>query len=209
MTKFEKYQDYVIKDGKLVGEFDQMYKDFDDPWEQSTRELFASAKAVCLNLVESFQCQKVIELGCGFGQFTDRLKKICPSVSGLDISPTAIDVARKRYPNCDFHVSKFPDLELIRTLGPDCIVMAEITWYVLDDLDNFLAFLKNEMPDTLLIHMLMTYSAGEQKYGADKFTNLTEIKDYFGMNYIEWGEVESAEMGGGKRTYFAGRYGKI
>ena len=44
---------------------------------------------------------------------------------------------------------------------------------------------------------------------ADKFTNLSEIKNYFGMNYYEWGEVQSAEMGGGKRTYFAGRYGKI
>ena len=30
MKKYDKYQDYVIKDGKLVGEFEQMYKDFDD-----------------------------------------------------------------------------------------------------------------------------------------------------------------------------------
>ena len=27
-----KYQDYVIKDGKFVGEFDEMYKKFSDPW---------------------------------------------------------------------------------------------------------------------------------------------------------------------------------
>tara|TARA_A100001011_G_scaffold189381_1_gene197872 strand:+ start:114 stop:425 length:312 start_codon:yes stop_codon:yes gene_type:complete len=75
MKKHDKYQDYVIKDGKLVGEFEQMYKDFDDPWEQSTRESYASEKALCLNLVESFKCQNVVELGCGFGQLTDRLKK--------------------------------------------------------------------------------------------------------------------------------------
>lgn len=29
------YHDYVIKDGKLIGEFDKMYADCDDPWHQS------------------------------------------------------------------------------------------------------------------------------------------------------------------------------
>ena len=31
MKKHKKYQDYVIKNGKLIGEFEEMYKDFDDP----------------------------------------------------------------------------------------------------------------------------------------------------------------------------------
>ena len=44
MKKYQRYQDYVIKDGKFVGEFEQMYKDFDDPWEQSALEQHASEK---------------------------------------------------------------------------------------------------------------------------------------------------------------------
>ena len=209
MAKYDRYQDYVIKDGKLVGEFEQMYKDFDDPWEQSEREKYASEKSVCINLVEAFERQNVIELGCGFGQLTDRLRKICPNTTGLDISQTAIKKAKKRYPKCDFRISKFLDFDLLRSLQPDCIVMAEITWYVLDDLDRFLEFLKKEMPNTLLIHLLTTYPKGEQKYGVDKFTTLSEIKDYFGMKYFEWGEIEKTEMNGCKRTYFAGCYGDI
>lgn len=31
----QKYQDYVIKDGRFVGRFDEMYRHFDDPWHQS------------------------------------------------------------------------------------------------------------------------------------------------------------------------------
>ena len=31
LTKYSRYQDYVIKNGRLVGEFDEMYRDFDDP----------------------------------------------------------------------------------------------------------------------------------------------------------------------------------
>ncbi len=52
----------------------------------------------------------------------------------------------------------------------------------------------------------MTYKSGEQKYGANKFTNLREIKEYFGMNYLESGEIERLEYNGGKRTYFVGRF---
>ena len=62
--KYTRYQDYVIKQGKLVGEFDDMYKDFDDPWHQSTLEVFASEKVVGLNLLkhlkEKFNIQTVV-----------------------------------------------------------------------------------------------------------------------------------------------------
>ena len=84
--------------------------------------------------------------------------------------------------------------------------MAETTWYVLDELDEFIYFLKSEMPQTLLIHMLTTYKKGQQSYGAEKFTTLEEIKDYFKMNYYEWGENSNPYRNGGKRTYFAGSY---
>ena len=46
MTRYERYQDYVIKDGKLVGEFESMYQDFDNPWDQSFREDAVLSKSV-------------------------------------------------------------------------------------------------------------------------------------------------------------------
>lgn len=200
VRKYERYQDYVIKDGQLVGEFEQMYQDFEDPWEQSTCEKFASEKAVCVNLIEALNCQRVIELGCGFGHLTDRINRVCDEVYGVDISPTAIEKAEILYPKCEFKVSVFPDFELLREIKPDCIVMAEITWYILNELDGFIDFLKSHMPETVLNHLLTTYGQGEQKFGAEKFTNLTEIKNYFGMNYLESGEIEKTQFGGVKRT---------
>ena len=204
--KYPRYQDYVIKNGVLVGEFDEMYRDFEDPWGQSTEEEFSSDKAVCLNLVKSMRFQNIVEIGCGLGHFSNRLNLICDSVTGLDISSVAVKKAALSYPSCCFEVSEFPDLERLRLLKPDCIVMAEVTWYVLEHLDDFIEFLRNELPDTYLIHMLMTYPLGEQKYGADKFTNLAEIKSYFGMNYHESGLVQNHRHNGGSRTYFMGRF---
>lgn len=31
------YHDYVIKDGQFIGEFNEMYRAFDDPWMQKNQ----------------------------------------------------------------------------------------------------------------------------------------------------------------------------
>ena len=33
------YHDYVIKDGRFVGQFDQMYKDCENPWPETEKDL--------------------------------------------------------------------------------------------------------------------------------------------------------------------------
>ena len=33
-----KYQDFVIKEGEFIGDFEQMYKKFDNPWHQADIE---------------------------------------------------------------------------------------------------------------------------------------------------------------------------
>ena len=45
-----KYQDFVIKDGKFVGEFEKMYQQFEDPWDQTKKgyvENSISRQIVC------------------------------------------------------------------------------------------------------------------------------------------------------------------
>lgn len=213
--KYTRYQDYVIKQGKLVGEFDEMYKDFDDPWHQSTLEVFASEKAVGLNLLkhlkEKFNIQTVVELGCGFGDYTARIEELGLRAIGLDISPTAIAKAKFKHAsqvqkscNLEFLVSEFVNFNQLKQLKPDVILMPEITWYVLDQLVDFCNYLKKELPDTFLIHMLMTDDPGVQVYGREYFTNLNEILAFFDMHYLESGLVNVAA--GGARTWFLGTW---
>ncbi len=206
MPKHPRYQDYVIADGKLVGDFEAMYRDFDDPWEQTTREQFASEKAVALNLLARLKarhgCRRVLELGCGFGDFTARAAALGLDAIGMDISETAVKKAAERHPQARFLAGALREHDKIRTLAPDIIVMAEITWYVLEDLPAFIDFLKRELPNVYLVHLLMTYAPGVQKYGREWFTNLDEIKQYFGMEYLESGLVH---YDGGARTWFLAR----
>lgn len=204
-AKYPRYQDYVIKDGQLVGEFEQMYRDYEDPWEQTTREEWVSEKAVALNVIRRLRAHKVIELGCGLGYFTKRIADLGVDVLGVDVSETAIRKARARCQDVNFVVGDILDFAIYREYRPDVIVMAEMTWYVLEKLDAFLKFLRQEFPDTYLIHLLTTYPAGVQKYGTSKFTNLSEIMTYFGAMYIEWGEITYQELRGCTRTYFVGQ----
>src|SRR5262245_46737042 len=207
MTKYARYQDYAIRDGQLIGEFEQMYKDFDDPWHQ-TSEHFASEKAAAINLLSRLKAnhgiRRVLEFGCGLGEFSARIAAVGLEVIGIEISDTAIERARKRHGDrVEFMVGRFGDFELIKKASPDVIVMAEITWYVLDHLPGFLVFLKSEMPSVYLLHLLATYPPGVQKYGTDFFTCLAEVRDYFGMRYLESGEVHHP---GGTNTWFLGTW---
>src|SRR5450631_1681417 len=129
MPKYPRYQDYVIRDGRLIGEFEQLYRDFEDPWLEAKSEQFASDKAAGLNLLCRLKAhhgiRSVLELGCGFGHFSARVAANDLKAVGIDISETAISIARTRHLNAEFHVGTIEDHDLIREIKPEVIVMAE------------------------------------------------------------------------------------
>ena len=213
MSEFKpNYHDFVIKDGFLIGDFEGLYKNIDDPWFQSREDhIFDSRREIC-----KLQCQKaknlygsnrILEVGCGFGFLTDQITKLGFETLGTDISPTAIDKAVRINPNSNFKVAPYNDFGIIKDFNPDIIIMSEITWYILDSLDEFLfnikSFAKEKNSPFFLIHILATYKNNVQRYGRDKFTNLDEIKEYFDLDYLEAGYIEVKRSDSDSRgTYF-------
>ena len=200
-----RYQDYVIRDGELIGEFEELYQDFDNPWDQTERERRASEKFVAIHLLQGLGVRKVLELGSGLGQFAGALTEAGFEVRGIEISPTAVEKARLAYPDVDFQVGDVLDFDKYREFDPDAIVMAEITWLVLPQLDELRTFLRTEFAGRYFVHLLHTYGPGVQQYGRDQFTDLPGILAYFDLEYLEWGTVAKPEHEGGARTYFLGR----
>jgi trans-aconitate methyltransferase len=143
-TKYPRYQDYVIKDGKLVGDFEEMYRDFEDPWEQTTREKGVFEKRIALDIIRREGYERVMELGCGLGEFTSQIQRASRFALGVDVSPTAIQKARLSHPNAEFIIGDVLDLDIYRHFKPDCIVFSEITWYILEKLDTLKTFLHQE-----------------------------------------------------------------
>jgi SAM-dependent methyltransferase len=210
------YQDYVISNGKLVGDFEGMYENFDDPWHQSAQDhIFDSRRQIAINycnrLRSKYGVSKVVEVGCGFGHLTESLRKNGFDALGTDISKTAIKKASNLYPESRFKQLSFSDFDNLFSLKPSILIMAEITWYILDDLDQFLfrlnEYAKQSQEPVFLIHLLATYEPGVQKYGADKFTNLEEIIQYFNLEYLEYGFVKTVTSFDDKSqgTYFVAK----
>ena len=111
MAKYHKYV-FDIDSRSLVGKFEEMYRQENvesfDSWHQDdSRQL---NRKIALDLLSEYNFANLVDLGCGKGALTHKLKKCNNHVLGLDISPTAIGVARTRFPDIEFHVADFNDL---------------------------------------------------------------------------------------------------
>ena len=200
MKSNAKYQDLVIKDGKLIGDWDNLYKNFDDPWMQSILDHKLDTRRqisilACQRLREEHNSLRVLELGCGFGFITQSLTELKFKAVGMDISENAIAKAKEKNPESIYRVGPFDDFDFIREFNPDILIMAELTWYVLENLDTFMhklkGFAKLKQNPVFLIHLLNTYKPGVQKYGLEKFKNHGEILKYFNLDYLESGYIET------------------
>jgi len=90
---------YTIHNGKLIGDFEGLYRSFEDPFTQSKKEKFETSKAAVINycnLLQEKRKKKLItlEIGCGFGQLTKNLSKLGFNSIGSDVSETAIKKAK-------------------------------------------------------------------------------------------------------------------
>jgi SAM-dependent methyltransferase len=172
-----RYQDFVIKDGKFIGEFEKMYQLFDDPWNQKKDgyvENSISRQIVC-NYIKHFDIKSIVEVGCGLGKTSNFIKKQTDAkVLGIDISSTSIDKAKNSYPDILFEVDDV--LNLHKYIEYDAVFFSEITWYLLEDklIDRALDLLSQYYKGKFFIHNLVFYK-GQQKYGVDYFTDLQEF----------------------------------
>ena len=101
------YHEYVIKDGKLIGDFEKMYQECDDPWLQDT-VLHKSNQYVLDNILPSNTKVTLLDIGCGKGFYTNLMfEKTNANIDAIDISKTAIKMASKKYSNINFIADSF------------------------------------------------------------------------------------------------------
>ncbi|TAE73234.1 MAG: class I SAM-dependent methyltransferase [Bacteroidetes bacterium] len=185
----ETYHDYVIKDGKFVGKFEEMYEKFEDPWTQSVQPNKYSRMAGIVHL-KNIQVKSILECGCGLGYYADWIYKETNVVpKSVDISAIAIEKAKKIFPKLDFEVADIcVDLEKYKEV--DCIVFAEIIWYILPNLKDIFEVMKTHFKGKYLIVNQVFYK-GSQKYGTEYFTNMQEFIDYVPFTLISKCEATS------------------
>ena len=138
------YHKYVFdeKNRKFIGDFDKMYavekiENFDS-WNQDDVDVLD--KKICLDILKQINNRTIIDIGCGKGALTHLMKKKDNSVIGLDISPKAVCIARKRFSNIEFFTTDIQDSSWVNRVyqlkpsfkdkGVDCVVCLETLSYI-------------------------------------------------------------------------------
>ena len=100
------YHKYVFdeENQEVVGKFEEMYQAEDvenyDSWHQDDMRLLT--KQISLVLLNRYNFNNILDVGCGKGAFTHLLKKENNQVTGIDVSKTAIQRAKAKYADISF-----------------------------------------------------------------------------------------------------------
>lgn len=157
------YHDYVIKEGKLIAEFEQMYqKSVGIPWHQDEQSEHIDVRLATELLRARGRVDWVVDYGCGLGYYLDILVRGLGAKGGegFDVSETAVQKARSNFTNYDFRQA---DLTILNNpalkrdseeSGPVTVhVIRGTLWYVFPKIEtvvhNLVARLSRE--DALVV----------------------------------------------------------
>jgi 2-polyprenyl-3-methyl-5-hydroxy-6-metoxy-1,4-benzoquinol methylase len=177
ITKID-YHDFVIKNGKLVGDFEGMYRKASEiPWHQDKTAYLPTA-TVLLDLISQYRPYKnVCEIGSGLGYFSQRIQeKLKIPVTGFDVSPTAVSRARTMFPEIRFGV-----LDITKeTCGVyDCVVVKEILWYVYPHLRVVLNNLQNMLSPEGTLFISQSFPPNKDYVGKEVISSPAHLHELF------------------------------
>lgn len=126
------YHKYVFEGNKFVGDFETMYAREDvegyDSWHQENhRNLRYSLSTAILN---NYIFEKILDLGCGKGYYTNTLKRANNYVCGVDGSLSAISKAQTKFKDIDFVCSDISEYIDKNTKYFDVVISMEVLSYL-------------------------------------------------------------------------------
>ena len=135
------YHDFVFRDGRLVGEFEQMYaKAVEVPWHQDRDGERLDCRLALAVAATAQSARDVLEVGCGLGYFADLLRQTLPEakITGSDVSATAISKASELFPEIGFGVCDIKQ-PLAAVGAYDLVVVRGSFWYLFDEMETVVA----------------------------------------------------------------------
>ena len=145
MSKSNDYHEYVFRDGKLVGEFEEMYRNSAIvPWHQDEQANWIDVRLAKEMLRDTGgSIDQIHDLGCGTGHYLDLIAQefLRPGGDsfGYDISETACRMAANNFPNSKFSVLNLAEQNASRCLSMQTAGAPQLTrlfmirgtlWYV-------------------------------------------------------------------------------
>lgn len=147
------YHRFVFRDGRLVGEFEEMYaageREGFDPWQQDGTD----ARHAEIVALRPDRVRTLLDLGCGKGTLTARLAAGCEGAVAYDVSPTAVRIAQERHPWIDFRVLDEPLADALAGQRFDLACALEVLSYLPDWRDTLAVLARHA--DRMLISLYL------------------------------------------------------
>ena len=162
------------------GDFEGMYRDIDDPWGcEAAKTSLNNRVFLDILFAADRRFDRVLDIGCGLGGLLSSIRQRnggAGEIVGIDISETAVAKARQKYPQIRFEQRNLLEQEPWRR-DFDLVVMSEVLWYVLADLDRFYDRVAVLLaPGGILgVHQ---YFPRDQRYGRDVLDGLSGYQQF-------------------------------
>jgi len=151
--------------------FDDMYEK-GNAWGILTDFVHHVRYDMLFDMIKNMRFRNALDIGCAYGLFTKRLKRISDSVTGTDISKISVNYCKKKYKNIKFRQEDILDLKEKNKY--DLIVCSETIYYMsrrkrINALRNIYNALKED--GILLISAAVTIP---KYFGYDEFIRFVE-----------------------------------
>lgn len=166
------------KSWTFKGDFEGIYRDFDDPWLCQQRNASIERRFIMI-LLGGRRYLRLLDIGCGLGGFTETLRQSSGAdfACGVDVSPTAVAKAAERYHKCQFVATDITQAPLPRGEGGlpyDLILLQEVIWYLLPHLPDVLRSI-NESLAAEGVFFIEQCFPNNQKFGREYLTSPDEL----------------------------------
>ena len=145
----------------------------EDPWLNNWRGIETCRYEIVENIVKGLIEHEIpggnkismLDIGCSTGHFTNVLSKTCENIVGIDISDTAIEIAREKYPKIDFRSADFQKIGLPENTVRIAVCM-EVLYYIEDESKaDFIEKISKVLVDGG--YFILTTLLGEKPYFTD------------------------------------------
>jgi SAM-dependent methyltransferase len=207
MTDSTDYHDYVIKDGRLIGEFEKMYqKSAGVPWQQDVDAQRLDVR-IAIDMVRDLYPDSICDIGCGLGYFLEAVKSEighCVTVGiGCDVSATACQKAKALFPHL-----LFAEQNIMGDVNPymaSLVTVRGVLWYVIPKLETAVMNIKRHVrPGGHLLVAQNFPPLSSEFYGKDKIPTPEALHDMFkgGFFTVRKAWMESSTSSGNDNWFF-------
>ena len=207
-------QDYIFRKKnkalQFVGDFEGFYKDVNDPWGQKgtdrrLKAYYAYSRSHLVQTLRRLLCSSrktnILEVGCGLGYVAVYLQKSLGmkfKVTGIDISPTAVQKAQSRFPDLSFKVADITSSSFKESGRYDVVIMSQILWYVLENFPQVFTNVRSLLkPNGYLV--FVNAFIRDQKYGRDIVDGFDGLVGYVLTHYPHQYKIIQAEFDDSKK----------